>query len=172
MANERTITIRIVNDSDNSPDEPSADAKGNDNKAPSKDAKKNKNSAKQAMAFYTTMQVVATIKQFGETSYNRYTSLLENYKSEVAQENARREIGLVANVISSTISGAIIGSKFGPIGTAIGTIVGLTTSVARNVMTVNSTLEQQNRAVHEEAYSLYFNTERAGMVNYSRGTEN
>ena len=180
MAEGRTITIRIISQSNSAP---SPDAKEEDANKPSQSASVGSGSgneggggSKAAVAFaayYFTKQTLQTIKSTVMLGYSRYQNLTEDYQGQQVMQNAQAVIGEVASVGGATISGAMTGAKIGgPWGAVIGAVLGTVTGIAGAVNKRAETFAQQEKQLHEEAYSLYFNTERAGMVNYSRGTEN
>ena len=169
MASERTITIRIVSDSASV--EPSADAGGRKRSEAEKEKSK-RTAAIQAISYLTTTQIVGTVKQYAEAGYGRYLDLTEDYKAGTARQNAMAHISRVTNVAASAIGGAVMGAKLGPLAAIIGAVVGIAGSIAKNELQRYQVLAEQTKSIHEEAYSLYFNTARAGMINYSRGTEN
>ena len=176
----KDITIRIISDSSSSSiadKAPSADVSAiKEGKSPSvSQAKQNGKGAgtlAKLAAYNLTKQAIGMLKTVAQTSYSRYTDLTEDYKSQAIRSNASAQLDRFGTVTGSAVSGAIIGSKFGLAGIVVGAIVGLGTGLYKINLAQQNTLYEQSKAFHEEAYSLYFNTARAGMINYSRGTEN
>lgn len=170
----RTITIRIMNaDGTSSPSpDPNAEDTGNGKEKaspnPDKRNKKAKNFAKTV-----TKTAMSQVIAIAEAGYSRYLSMSEDYKAQTAMENAKAVIGVAKSTFATTKSmtkaGAIAG---GPVAAVVGFAVGLVTSTIKTAIQARKTLAEQDRQLQEEAYALYFANARAGMVNYSRGTEN
>jgi hypothetical protein len=170
----KNITINIISEGGTGGRAPSADAGADEEKEAEKasaEAKK-KNVRVAAFSSYVTAQALATAKSMMQIGYDRYVTLTENYVAQTAVANMQNHINRFANVAGSTLGGAYLGAKLGPMGAIAGAVIGFVTSGIRNEISRTVTLNEQARAVHEEAYSLYFNTARAGMINHSRGTEN
>lgn len=169
---ERTITVRIVSEDERVAPSPDANSGAGGSKPKAEADRKNQN-GKKFFSAYVTGEVLATAKTIAEAGYSRYVSLTENYVAETSQQNMNAQMGRFFSVAMNTVAGAKLGMMaFGPVGAALGTITGFATSLVRNEIARGRNLAEQARSVHQEAYSLYFNTERAGMINYSRGTEN
>lgn len=165
----KTVTIRILNES--SPNSPSPDAKSNKKKNKPEGSSSSSNELKMAKAF--SKPVISMVFQTAEASFNRYLDMSEDYKAQIGVQNGKAIINIGKDVYNSTKSFAKMGMALGgPVGGMIGAYVGLITSVGRIPLQAGKTLAEQNRNLQEQAYSLYFTTARAGMVNYSRGTEN
>ena len=177
----KNITIRILSDSSSSSiadKAPSADVSAiKEKKSPSVAQNKKSGEGVGALAYLAaynlTSQSIALAKTFAQISYGRYTDLTEDYKSQAIRSNAEAHLNRFGAITGSAISGALLGSKIaGPAGAVVGMAVGISLAAVKNEIARQNTLYEQSKAIHEEAYSLYFNTARAGMINYSRGTEN
>lgn len=169
----KTVVIRITNDS--APSSPSPDGKDNtkkkDPKPKADDEEKESNYLKTVKAF--SKPFTAMLKQAAETGFNRYLDMSEDYKAQMGVQNGKAIIGIVTSIFDSTTSMTRQGMALaGPAGGFIGGMLGLLYGTAKVDMQARKTLAEQNRTLQEQAYSLYFTTARAGMVNYSRGTEN
>lgn len=167
----KEIVIKIYSSEEGSK-EPSSTPEKNPSE-PSVDAKPMaKKAATAAAAAYITKNAIQVVKTAMSASYGRYLDLSEDYKAQVGQENLKAHINEIASIGSSIASGAYLGMKFGPVGAILGAVAGAVVGVTKAVFSRQITMSNQAKAIHEEAYSLYFNTSRAGMINYSRGTEN
>lgn len=165
----KTVTIRILNES--SPSSPSPDAKSDERKNKPEGSSSSSNELKMAKAFFKP--VTSMVFQTAEAGFNRYLNMSEDYKAQIGVQNGKAIINIGKDVYNSTKSFAKMGMALGgPVGGMIGAFVGLITSAGRIRLQAGKTLAEQNRSLQEQAYSLYFTTARAGMVNYSRGTEN
>lgn len=172
---DRTITIRIVSDNDEKPQSDAHSSSVEKAEKPSSDAtdKKNDRSAStKAAAAFVTMQTVSMAKSFAMVGYSRYSDLTEDYISQTASQNARARISEGASFVATQLAWTKLGAQFGPIGAVVGAAVGTTMAGLNTALRRAENIAEQARSLHEEAYSLYFNTARAGMVNHSRGTEN
>lgn len=168
----RTITIRIISDSSGSTTPSSTPGASTSTSPSASGSKSTKGMAARAAAFYLTTNAISTLRTLSDMGYSRYIDLTEDYMAQMGAQNMQAHLSRIGTLSGSTISGAMVGAKFGPIGAIIGSIVGFGMGGFRNELSVRRTIAEQERALHEEAYSLYFNTLRAGAVNYSRGTEN
>lgn len=169
----KTVVIRITNES--APGSPSPDGKDNTKKKEPKpkkdDEEKESNYLKTVKAF--SKPFTAMIKQAAETGFNRYIDMSEDYKAQIGVQNGKAIIGVATSIFDSSKSMANQGLALaGPAGSLIGGMLGLLHGAIKVSMQAGKTLAEQNRTLQEQAYSLYFTTARAGMVNYSRGTEN
>ena len=181
---ERTITIRIVSQQNSAPSPDAQSGESMDVSKPSARADSGEGSGNEgggsplkatiaAAAFYLTKETISTVRSYAMAGYGRYINLTEDYQAEQAMQNQQARLNMISSVASSTTSGAAFGlSVGGPIGAIIGGIVGLVVGGLKEKEKIQETLAEQERQLHTEAYSLYFNTVRAGQVNYSRGTEN
>lgn len=165
----KTVTIRILNES--IPSSPSPDAKSDERKNKPEGSGSSSNELKMAKAFFKP--VTSMVFQAAEAGFNRYLDMSEDYKAQIGVQNGKAIINIGKDVYNSTKSFAKMGMALGgPAGGMIGAFVGLVTSAGRIRLQAAKTLAEQNRSLQEQAYSLYFTTARAGMVNYSRETEN
>lgn len=106
-------------------------------------------------------------------SMSKYASLTDDYEYGIAVQNARANLNVVGSIAGSTISTATIGAKaFGVAGAAVGAAVGVALGGVTVAVKAQQDLASQQTALNQQAYSLYYSTERAGLVNGSRYTEN
>lgn len=118
-----------------------------------------------AILTMSVKEVGRDVVQLAEYGINKYGTLEEDYKGQVAVQNAKTAISRVASVASSTIVGFKVAGTAGAVtGAVLGTLsVGL--SVAKDYADAYQQLD-------EVAYSKYYYGKRYGLVDGSKGTEN
>lgn len=168
-----TIYIRTKNEEEH----PSVELSDKDK--PTADPKKSGEGARNLKA--SNIAFAATVAGQGEAilmeeatySFGKYASLTDDYAYDLAERNAKANIGVVASVAVNTLSMATIGAKAGGVpGAVIGAVIGTVAGGAQAYMKAKETLATQQTELNQQAYSLYYSTERAGLVNGSRYTEN
>ena len=171
----REVVIRITTDSPRDPGNsvsPEAGSNTDSRTSVSSERSASSYNKSQIIAQQITQRVVSEAKSVIMYSANRFFDYTEDYKTEQASQNVQAVTNVISSFVGSAMTGAAMGSALGPVGTVVGAVIGGAASVIKTEIGKKKTKYEQDRALREEAYGLYFQTERAGMVNYSRGTDN
>lgn len=110
----------------------------------------------------------------------QYTSLSEDYKTQVLVSNIQTTVNKVKSLASSTISTAMLGAKIGgafggaggPIGAAIGLLVGAGASVVSTGLELRRMYDQQNISLLVGDRNAIYAQSRIGLIDNGRGTQN
>lgn len=178
MANKRSNEPIVIIVRSKTKEEPPA-AELSDEDAPHADPKKtgegSRNLRRDNVLFAVTVasQAQTIILSEAQYSMSKYASLTDDYEYGVALENAKANLNMVGNVAQNMLSDAVVGAKAGGVmGAVVGAAVGLASGVTRIFVRTQQVLASQETQLNQQAYSLYYSTARAGLVNGSRYTEN
>ncbi len=167
----RKIMVQIISQTENNLS-PSVDNGGGDNKnQPNADVSdKAKINATANLAYKITSQITSEIISAGNYYVGKYYSMTEDYKGTQNTQNTMKLIGLVTSTAGSAVGLGMAGAKFGPVGAAIGAILGASMSLTSSAISSKREYNEAMYAIHENAYSNYFYSERAGYADMGRGT--
>jgi hypothetical protein len=123
-------------------------------------------------AYQITKNVIASINTEIGYYLGKYTELTEDYKTGVNISNAKTVISTIGGIFGSTLAGGIAGAKFGPVGMIVGAVAGMSSSFVASAISSKNTYNEAIADIHENVYSNYFYSLKAGYADGSRGTEN
>lgn len=155
MNDMKTIEIRIFSEKQ----APSPDVDNEESNEKSKKRVDTKRIVKRAL------QTTATEAEY---YYGKYINISEDYKTGRFIQNAKNIISTsvsLFNAAKAGLEGALIG---GPVGAIIGVVSSITSMVYSNTKNYADQIEN----IHQNIYSNYFYSQRAGFVDGSSGTEN
>lgn len=172
----RKIIVQIVSNVVDKASSPSADAGGgsggNDESQPKADTTdKKKINATAGFAYQISRTVTSQVVSQANYYVGKYYSMTEDYKGQQNSQNTMKAISLVTGTASSAVSlGVLGGTAFGPVGAIVGATLGVAMSAVTNYMNAKNEYNEAMLAIHENAYSNYFYSERAGYADGGRGT--
>lgn len=168
----REVTIRIIGDSQPSPNPSNpTPPNGNQNNPKNNGKKKDEKSLSEIMWAYLGKRALLAIKNEAVQYTGKYFNATDNYKGQEMMTNASDTIDSVMSMGFAAFAGYKMFASTA-IGGPWGAVIALAVSAVSKAHGAIKSYEQEANRITENAYGNYFYGVRAGLVAGGHGTEN
>lgn len=130
-----------------------------------KSGKKDKESAAKFQVFWEFAQKTWNdVKSDAEYGVGNWYSREEDYIGQTNVEKAKEAISIASSIGKAAAAGFEAGGT-------VGAVVGVALSVGQTIINARKTVVDEYSQLDSAAYSQYYNSKRAGLVNGSKGTQ-